>query len=161
MRPRTTVRAALAVAGTLAATASCLTATAVPASAGPKNCAAEHAHSKLIGHTTHLRVLYGPNKGDIYGGAEWRYGTSGRCKGYKWVELYVTRAFNTAPHNSLQVNLFADSGDASALKYWKVDRVTVGTWHSYAMYGYHRSLTAVGGANTASGMDLGIGQFHD
>lgn len=121
------------------------------------NCAGKP--SKHIGES----VPFLSTAGTLFGKAEWRYGTSGPCKGYKWVVVHVTRPFNTAtsPDNGLWVKVSRSSNSNDQItKYWDVQRVTAGPWHSYAMYGYHRSLEANSYCLTRSGRYLvTLGQF--
>lgn len=120
--------------------------------------APQHAHAATVLNcagkpSKHIGFMgdFHSSVGTYFGKAEWRYGTSGSsCKGYKWVNIYVTRAFNIKEGMWLGVNRVGHVHD-QASKYWDVSRITEGTWHSYAMYGYHRSLEAVSIASTKSG----------
>ena len=134
---------------------------AIPAFSAPASAAVTHidcgsAHSKEIGHET----LFESSPKHVYGMAAWRYGTSGRCKGYKWVNIYVTHAFqsDSPPDSGLWVSVYADNRQRLPIttRHWDSQWVHSGTYHSYALYGYHHSLAAGAASfNTTGWVELG------
>jgi hypothetical protein len=162
----------------------------LPAGAAPVtpaaavNCAG--AASQHIGTDTVIRT-----SSLVWGKAQWRYGTSGSCYQRKWLVVEITRAGLYLKFESERNRFTEDDGagyqycgwglyvwdranpDWGGDKCWSsgghpVDQtayhVGVGTWTSYAYYGYHKGLAGDIYGHTTKGNALYFGsggQYND
>ena len=152
---RTALAVRRVVLGTLAAITLAVPALAVGAApavaAGSKDCAS--APSKQIARTVKFGTEY-----TRWGWAEWRYGTSGSCKGYKWMNVHVTE--HGVYINNWQITLDRWGYGSPVTKIWwkGVHHVGIGTWHSYAKYGYKVRVGAVSNSRSSKGSQV---QYDD
>ena len=163
--------AALALALALAVAGAPATANAAPAkTAGPAIAAAGifcgSAPSKHIGTWGRFGTKY-----TKFGTVEWRYGTSGRCKGYKWVVIHITRPGLWVEGADFQGDCGWGGYVRAAARHsswvfrcwygWSSSGTfylpPLSSWHSNAMYGYHVSLDSYVWGRSSKGNPLYLG----